>query len=147
MDATNTAELTVNTLEHLNLHDIIYIIVAFAIIFAAASSIAFIFLGGFSFILSGGDDTKVKNAIHTVRHAIFGLLFCMASIVIVPLIGRIFGLNLDLLDRQALIEKYNLLYSILVKNPYQTTEETTPATSATNNETVNPDVSLEELIQ
>lgn len=146
--------ITITNLEQLNLKDIIYIFAALAILFAGGLSIVFIFFGGFSFILSGGDEAKVKQAIHTIRYAIIGLGISLVSIVIVPFIGKLFGINLNLLDRKALSEKYDLLYSIFVETPAKEVPEPA-ATDPTKKEPApasvkrspNPDLPLENLIQ
>lgn len=68
--------------------------IAWAFIIAAFLSIVFVFVGGISFILSGGDEEKVKQAVATIRYAIIGLVITILAITIVNLVGRIFGVNL-----------------------------------------------------
>jgi uncharacterized membrane protein len=97
-------------LQALNLTDIVYLFAALGILIAGGLSIVFIFFGGFSFILSGGDEGKVKEAIHTIRYAIIGLVIALLSIVIVPLVGKLFGLNFNFLDFATLSDKINLLF-------------------------------------
>lgn len=67
---------------------------AYAFIIAALLCGVFIFIGGMSFILSGGDDAKVKQAVNTIRYAIVGLIITIFSVFIVVIVGRPFGLNL-----------------------------------------------------
>ena len=50
-----------------NLIDIINLAVALGILVAGFLSIFYIFVGGISFILSGGDESKIKQAVHTIR--------------------------------------------------------------------------------
>jgi len=68
--------------------------IAWAFIIAAFLSIVFVFVGGISFILSGGSEDKVKQAVATIRYAIIGLVVTILAITIVNLVGRIFGVDL-----------------------------------------------------
>ena len=53
-----------------------------------------LFIGGVSFILSGGNDEKIKKAVNTIRYAIVGLIITIFSFTFVTIVGRFFGLNL-----------------------------------------------------
>ena len=78
-------------------YDIVEIInkgLAYAIIIAGFLSVVFIFIGGISFILSGGDEGKIKQAVSTIRYAIIGLIITVLSVVIVGTVGRALGLNI-----------------------------------------------------
>lgn len=66
---------------------------AYAIIIAGFLSIVFIFVGGISFILSGGQEEKIKQAVSTIRYAIIGLIVTVLAIVIVGTVGKAMGLN------------------------------------------------------
>jgi uncharacterized membrane protein len=68
--------------------------IAYAIIIAGFLSVVFIFLGGISFILSGGQEDKIKQAVSTIRYAIIGLIVTVLAIVIVGLVGRALGLDI-----------------------------------------------------
>lgn len=67
--------------------------IAYSIIVAGFLSVVFIFFGGISFILSGGQEDKIKQAVSTIRYAIIGLVVTMLSVVIVGFVGRALGLN------------------------------------------------------
>jgi cytochrome bd-type quinol oxidase subunit 2 len=73
--------------------EVINRVIAYAIIVAGFLSVVFIFFGGISFILSGGQDDKIKQAVSTIRYAIVGLVVTMFSVAIVAIIGRAMGLN------------------------------------------------------
>lgn len=78
-------------------YDIVEIInkgLAYAIIIAGLLSVIFIFIGGISFILSGGQEDKIKQAVSTIRYAIIGLIITILSVVIVGAVGNIIGLNI-----------------------------------------------------
>jgi hypothetical protein len=78
-------------------YDIVQIInkgLAYAIIIAGLLSVVFIFIGGISFILSGGEEGKIKQAVSTIRYAIIGLIITILSVVIVGTVGRALGLDI-----------------------------------------------------
>ena len=78
-------------------YDIVEIInkgLAYAIIIAGLLSVVFIFIGGISFILSGGEEGKIKQAVSTIRYAIIGLIITILSVVIVGTVGKALGLNI-----------------------------------------------------
>ena len=66
---------------------------AYAIMIAGFLSVVFIFVGGISFILSGGQDDKIKSAVGTIRYAIIGLVVTILSVVIINTVGRAIGIN------------------------------------------------------
>lgn len=67
---------------------------AYAIIIAGLLSVIFIFVGGISFILSGGQEDKIKSAVSTIRYAIIGLIVTILATVIVGTVGRAMGLDI-----------------------------------------------------
>lgn len=68
--------------------------IAYGILLAGFLSVVFMFFGGVLFIVSGGKEEKVKDAIHTIRYAIIGLLITILSVTIIHLIGLVFNLQL-----------------------------------------------------
>lgn len=78
-------------------YDIVEIInkgLAYAMIIAGLLSVIFIFVGGISFILSGGQEDKIKTAVGTIRYAIIGLIVTILSVVIVATVGKVIGLDI-----------------------------------------------------
>jgi len=67
---------------------------AYGIIIAGLLSVIFIFIGGISFILSGGQEEKIKRAISTIRYAIIGLIVTVLAVVIVSTVGKALGLDI-----------------------------------------------------
>lgn len=67
---------------------------AYAIIVAGFLSVVFIFVGGISFILSGGQEDKIKSAVSTIRYAIIGLIITILATVIVGTVGKAMGLDI-----------------------------------------------------
>jgi hypothetical protein len=68
--------------------------IAYAILVAAFLSVVFIFWGGISFILSGGQEDKIKTAVGTIRYAIVGLIITILATVVVGTLGKMMGLNI-----------------------------------------------------
>ncbi len=82
-----------SALAHYSVMDLVQIFVVYAFIIAAGLSALFIFIGGVNFILSGGDDEKIKKAVNTIRYSIVGLIVTILSFTFVTIVGRIFGLD------------------------------------------------------
>lgn len=79
-------------------YDIVELInkgLAYAIILAGLLSVVFIFMGGITFILSGGQEEKIKQAVGTIRYAIIGLIVTVLAVVLVGTVGRaLFGFDI-----------------------------------------------------
>ena len=100
----------ISTLQNFSLLDLVQMFVVYAFIIAAALSALFIFIGGISFILSGGNDEKIKQAVNTIRYSIIGLIVTILSFTFVTIIGRMFGLNfMDYLSYQQIKNSINQL--------------------------------------
>jgi hypothetical protein len=74
--------------------DLLNLGVAIAILLAGTLSVFYIFFGGISFILSGGQEDKIKQAVHTIRYAIIGLIVTILSVTLVKILGYLFGFDL-----------------------------------------------------
>lgn len=83
----------IGNVKDIQLIDIINKGIAYAIIIAGILSVVFIFVGGISFILSGGQEEKIKQAVSTIRYAIIGLIITILAVIIVNTVGRAVGLN------------------------------------------------------
>ena len=78
-------------------YDVVEIInrmIAYAIIIAGLLSVVFIFVGGISFILSGGQEDKIKQAVSTIRYSILGLIVTVLAVVLVGTVGKAMGLDI-----------------------------------------------------
>jgi hypothetical protein len=136
--------VTVTNLEGMSLRRVVELFAALAILAAGGLSIIFIFIGGFSFILSGGDEGKVKEAIHTIRYAIIGLIVALLSFVFVPFIGSLFGVNFNFFDYGRLSTTINTLFDNF-KNSDGTT--TTGTGAGVTGSGVNQSVPVNDLIR
>lgn len=93
MQTGGSTPQVVAQLANYTMMDLVQIFVVYAFIIAAGLSAVFIFIGGMSFILSGGNEEKIKKAVNTIRYAIVGLIITILSFTFVTIVGRVFGLN------------------------------------------------------
>lgn len=111
-DAYSSSPFNTATLESFTIIDLVQMLVVYAFIIAAALSAIFIFVGGISFILSGGNDEKIKQAVNTIRYSIIGLIITILSFTFVTIVGRMFGLNfMDYLSYGQIKNSINQLIS------------------------------------
>ncbi len=83
----------ISDVQDVQLIDLINKGIAYAIIAAGFLSVIFIFVGGISFILSGGQEDKIKTAVSTIRYAIIGLVITVLAVVVVNALGKIIGIS------------------------------------------------------
>ncbi|MBI2453500.1 hypothetical protein HYV56_02240 [Candidatus Peregrinibacteria bacterium] len=88
-----TSGTIVEAAENYDILEIINRGIAYAIIIAGFLSVVFVFIGGISFILSGGQEDKIKQAVGTIRYSIFGLIITILAVVVVATVGRALGLD------------------------------------------------------
>jgi len=93
LDATQGKSI-IDAASNYNVMEIINRGLAYAIIIAGFLSVVFIFLGGISFILSGGQEDKIKSAVSTIRYAIIGLIVTILATVIIGTVGKAMGLDI-----------------------------------------------------
>lgn len=79
-----------------SLLDIIATFIAFALIAASILCLVFIIIGGISFILSAGDEDKIKKAVHTIRYAIIGLIVTGLAVAAVKIVATLVGIEFAL---------------------------------------------------
>ena len=84
----------VDAIDNYEILEIINRGLAYAIIIAGFLSVVFIFVGGISFILSGGQEDKIKSAVSTIRYAIIGLIITILATVIIGTVGKAMGLDI-----------------------------------------------------
>lgn len=86
--------INISDLANINVVEIINRGIAYAIILAGLLCVFFVLYGGIKFILSGGDDAKIKEAVGTIRHAIIGLIITVLAVVLVATVGKALGLDI-----------------------------------------------------
>lgn len=71
-------------------------VIAFALILASILSLIYIIVGGITFILSAGNEDKIKKAVHTVRYSIIGLFVSFLAFFLVSWIAKLLEIPFDL---------------------------------------------------
>jgi len=83
-------------LESGNAMEIISVVIALGLIAATVLCLLFIIIGGISFILSAGNEDKIKKAVHTIRYSIVGLLVAFIAYFLVLFIARLLDIPFQL---------------------------------------------------
>ena len=83
-------------LEDGSIIDIIATFVALGLIIAAVLSLIYIIVGGIAFILSAGNEEKIKKAVNTIRFSIIGLVIAFIAFFAVSFISNLLGIPFEL---------------------------------------------------
>lgn len=83
-------------LENGSVIDIVATFIALALIVASVLCLVFIIIGGITFILSAGDEEKIKKAVHTIRYAIIGLIVTFVSFFAVAWLSKLLDIPFEL---------------------------------------------------
>jgi len=83
-------------LENGSVLDIIATFIALALIAASLLCLLFIIYGGLTFILSAGNEDKIKKAVHTIRFAIIGLFVTFIAFFAVSWISKLLDIPFQL---------------------------------------------------
>lgn len=83
-------------LENASIVEVVATFVALALIFATILCLIFIIVGGITFILSAGNEEKIRKAVHTIRYSIIGLFVSFIAYFIVSFIARLLDIPFDL---------------------------------------------------
>jgi uncharacterized protein YacL len=78
--------------------------IAWAFIAAGILCLVFIFMGGISFIISSGNDEKIKKAVATIRYAVIGLIIVLISMTAVSLVSRFFNVQFTFISFTDIVE-------------------------------------------
>jgi len=76
--------------------DIVATFIALALIVASILCLVYIIIGGISFILSAGNEEKIRKAVHTIRYAIIGLIVTFVAFFAVVWISKLLDIPFDL---------------------------------------------------
>lgn len=76
--------------------DIVATFIALALIAASVLCLVFIIVGGITFILSAGNEDKIKKAVHTIRFAIIGLLVTFIAFFAVSWMSKLLDIPFEL---------------------------------------------------
>lgn len=83
-------------LENASVIEIIATFVALGLIIATILCLVYIIFGGISFILSAGNEEKIKKAVHTIRFAIIGLFVSFIAYFLVRFITNLLDIPFEL---------------------------------------------------
>lgn len=83
-------------LENGSVIDIVATFIALALIVASVLCLVFIIIGGITFILSAGDEEKIKKAVHTIRYAIIGLIVTFVAFFAVAWLSKLLDIPFEL---------------------------------------------------
>ena len=87
-------------------------VIAFTMILASVLSLIYIIVGGITFILSAGNEDKIKKAVHTVRYSIIGLFVSFLAFFLVSWIAKLLEIPFDL-SFSTIIDLMNELFQSL----------------------------------
>jgi len=83
-------------LENASVVEIVATFVALGLIAATILCLIYIIFGGISFILSAGNEEKIKRAVHTIRFAIIGLFVSFIAFFLVRFITNLLDIPFEL---------------------------------------------------
>ncbi|MCK5017155.1 MAG: hypothetical protein KAS32_08790 [Candidatus Peribacteraceae bacterium] len=83
-------------LEDASIVEIVSTLVALGLITATILSLIYIIFGGITFILSAGNEEKIKKAVHTIRFAIIGLFVSFIAFFLVRFITNLLDIPFEL---------------------------------------------------
>ncbi|MDP6562007.1 MAG: hypothetical protein QF793_03735 [Candidatus Peribacteraceae bacterium] len=83
-------------LENASILEIVATFVALGLITASILCLVYIIVGGITFILSAGNEEKIKKAVHTIRFSIIGLFISFLAFFIVAFLAKLLDIPFDL---------------------------------------------------
>ncbi len=92
--------------------EIVAALIAFGLIVASVLSLIYIIIGGISFILSAGNEEKIRKAVGTVRYSIIGLAVSFIAFFAVMWIAKLLDIPFDL-NFQTIIDLMNQIFTSL----------------------------------
>ena len=83
-------------LENGSVVDIVATFVALALIVSSILCLVYIIVGGITFILSAGNEEKIKKAVHTIRFSIIGVFVSFLAFFLVAFLSRLLDIPFEL---------------------------------------------------
>lgn len=83
-------------LEEGSIVDIVATFVALGLIAASILCLVYIIVGGITFILSAGNEEKIKKAVHTIRFSIIGLFVAFLAFFLVAFLAKLLDIPFEL---------------------------------------------------
>lgn len=91
---TTVPGVNVGSVAFQNIGEVINTLVTAAIIVSGLAAFAFLILGGFQYLTSGGDKMQAQAARDRITYAILGLAIVAAAVAVVQVLGAVFGFNI-----------------------------------------------------
>ncbi len=92
--------------------DIVATFIALALIAAMLLCLIFMIIGGITFILSAGNEDKIKKAMQTIRYSIIGLAVVFGSFFVVAWLSRLLDIPFNL-NFSTIVDLMTQLFEIL----------------------------------
>ncbi|OGJ59009.1 hypothetical protein A2881_01185 [Candidatus Peribacteria bacterium RIFCSPHIGHO2_01_FULL_55_13] len=102
-------------LENASVVEIVATFVALALIVATILCLIFIIVGGITFILSAGNEEKIRKAVHTIRYSIIGLFVSFIAFFIVSFMARLLDIPFEL-NFSTIVDLMSEIFSSLSSN-------------------------------
>ncbi len=83
-------------LERGSVLEIVATFIALSLIVASILCLVFIIIGGITFILSAGNEDKIKQAVNTIRYSIIGLIVTFVAFFAVAFLARLLDIPFEL---------------------------------------------------
>ncbi len=90
----NTEALNTTNIPYTDLGRMIGVLLQVAIIISGLAAFAFLLLGGFQYVTSGGDKTQAEAARDKITYAIIGMVIIAAAYAGARVIETIFGVSI-----------------------------------------------------
>lgn len=87
-------------------------LIALCLVIASILSLLYIIVGGITFILSAGNEEKIKKAVQTVRYSIIGLFVSFLAFFVVTWIAKLLEIPFDL-SFSTILDLMNSLFESL----------------------------------
>ena len=84
-------------------------------IVATILCLIFIIVGGITFILSAGNEEKIRKAVHTIRYSIIGLFVSFIAFFIVSFMARLLDIPFEL-NFSTIVDLMSEIFSSLSSN-------------------------------
>ena len=88
---------------------------ALALIVGTILCLIFIIVGGINFILSAGNEEKIRKAVHTIRYSIIGLFVSFIAFFVVSFMARLLDIPFEL-NFSTIVDLMSEIFSSLSSN-------------------------------
>ncbi len=75
-------------------HNLVSFLINGALLLAIISSLIALIIGGIMWMINGGNKEGLAKAKNTITYALIGLALALSALIIINLLGQLFGINL-----------------------------------------------------